>query len=136
MYPTSQRIIAGVLEMVAGVLYLFYGFTTLITDLVSGTTELWLLFPQAWMVSLGVLALAGGVSATQGKSYGLALTGALLAIPLPPFLGIPASILLVISRSDWTKGKRRLMIGIIIGASVMALTFWVLLALFGGRNVF
>ncbi|MBI4296786.1 MAG: hypothetical protein HY667_06685 [Chloroflexi bacterium] len=136
MERSSRQKLAGVLEIVAGILYLFYGFTTLISDLTSGTIEMWLVFPQAWMVILGILALAGGVSATQGKSYGLALTGALLAIPLPPFLGIPASILLVWARGDWSEGKRRLTIGIIIGASVMVLTFWVLLAVMAGLNAF
>jgi hypothetical protein len=52
---------------------------------------------------MGVLAIVGGILSIQGKSWGWALTGAIVAFLLSWILGIPSIVFTIISRNNQNK---------------------------------
>lgn len=107
---------AGVLEIVAGALYLV---SASIVFMAGGAVVAGLkaagLPEQALPISVpltasigiplaacGVLALLGGISALQRKRWGLAVTGAICAlIPLQTLLGILSMVFLALGREEF-----------------------------------
>ena len=73
----------------------------------------------------GALTLLGGVCALRGRSWGLAFTGSIFSLLVPP-LGLPSGILLVLARNDWSRAKRGFVIGILSLSSFFVVCFWVL----------
>ena len=52
---------------------------------------------------LGILAVAGGIYALRRKAWGLALTGSACGAVLAWFLGIPAVILIALSKKEFAE---------------------------------
>ena len=54
------------------------------------------------LLVIGILAIAGGISALRRRRWGLALTGSICAVISPGILlGIPAVVLVAISRGEF-----------------------------------
>jgi len=66
---------------------------------------IWLGFLGVLVVALGIVAMVGGVFALKRKSFGMALAGAICALPVF-FLGIPAVILVSLSGREFGTGGR------------------------------
>ncbi len=71
-------------------------------DTAYGTSmaPLWWIIMGGVLIGLGIVAIAGGVSAVRRKSFGLALAGAICALPSVSF-GILAVILVSLGRREF-----------------------------------
>lgn len=115
---------AGILDIVAGVLYV--GISVLYLILVSGLSLLlsgagaprglavWLALGTTVGVIflLGLVALAGGILLLLKKNWEMAFAGSICALFIP-FLGLSAAILLVVSRPNWSRLKKGGVLGIL-----------------------
>lgn len=113
MEKTSKPIIAGVLEIIAGVLGLLAALSLLIVVGMTGGSLDTPMGPMPAFVpglikSMGILtilfailSLVGGIFAVQRKLWGLALAGSIGAILTAFILGIPAIILTAISKKEF-----------------------------------
>jgi len=112
---TAMPIVAGILDIVSGVLSLLAFIGLLIASIAVGSNfigvYIWdpgvgvalsvLIILTALAFAVGILALMGGVYALQRKKWGLALTGSICAL-LPSFaLGVAAIIITVLSRDEF-----------------------------------
>jgi hypothetical protein len=61
---------------------------------------IWLIIIGALLVVLGIIAIAGGVSAVKRKSFGLSLAGAICALP-SGILGILAVIFVSLGKGEF-----------------------------------
>jgi len=105
MVRTNKPVIAGWLDIVAGIIWLFF-VVLLILILIgfsvgfgtpSGVTQ-----GRLWLVSItfalpGILAIAGGLFSIRRRNWMLALIGSICVVPLG--LGIIAVVLLAQSRN-------------------------------------
>jgi hypothetical protein len=57
------------------------------------------------MMVFGILSIIGGISALHSRKWGLALTGSICAIVCFFYLGIPATILLVMHKREFEPVK-------------------------------
>jgi hypothetical protein len=112
--------VGGVLSIAGGALQVFFG--VVVTGLVIGFTIVgratyfslpWMpdgrfelpLMPTVGIVAvpvliLGIVGIAGGVSALRRRNLGLSLAGAICTLPTA-ILGIPAIIFVVVSRREF-----------------------------------
>jgi len=88
---TWKPTVAGALTISTGVIGLIVG-SVLVTR-----TPLFVVGLPAIVISL--VAVAGGVCAATRKVWGFALAGSICSIPL--WLGIPAIVLIVMSRQEF-----------------------------------
>ena len=104
---TGFSTVAGVLDIIDGSLKLLggVGLTIVIIGIMVGDEEgdalAILLAITIPLAVLGILAIAGGISALQRKSWGLALAGAIAAALPFSLLGIAALILTALSRKEF-----------------------------------
>lgn len=118
MKKTGKPIIAGILEIVTGIVRLSGGIVALIFgSLGDGIMNvLWMGMPGIEFVPyrflvivavpvmvLGILAIAGGVLALQRKGWGWAFTGAIVADLFSWILGLPALVLIALSRDEFQR---------------------------------
>ena len=115
MGRTPMPIVAGILDIISGVLSLLAFLGLLIASITTG----WVAVDLAgWIPGMGIavtvvvvltvvsfivgsLALVGGIYALQRKNWGLALTGSVFAL-VPLFaLGLAAIILTAISKNEF-----------------------------------
>jgi hypothetical protein len=61
---------------------------------------LWPMFTGGLLLALGILAIAGGISAVKRRSFGLSLAGAICALP-KGILGILAVIFIVLGKREF-----------------------------------
>lgn len=121
MEATWKPIVAGILNIITGVINLFGMFVVIglltafgggilsiirITDMMpiwlSGMVHGVLIIMAILLAVLSSLPLIGGVYAVQRKAWSLALAGsAVAALSIPP-LGIVSTILVSLSRSEFT----------------------------------
>ena len=105
--PTWKPIAAGILSIMAGLLWiigelfisLVLGGLSIILDVgILPAFLLWLI--GAAIAVPGILAIVGGIFSLRRRQWALALIGSVCAIPLG--LGIAATILLALSRREFT----------------------------------
>ena len=108
--PTS----AGTLAIIAGIIGIVVGGITIGTVALGGLGGLpgfervpwflaWATIP--WGVAqiiFGIIAIIGGNHARNRRSWGRALVGSILAIPLVPPLGILAVIFLALGKNEFS----------------------------------
>ena len=107
-------IMAGIFEINAGVLIFLtdgivpyplwlFPFLLLVQtpdiELIS-RSYLWPMFTGGLLLALGILAIAGGISAVKRKSFGLSLAGAICALP-KGILGILAVIFVALGKREF-----------------------------------
>ncbi len=117
MKKTWMPLTAGILEIVAGAIYLIVSLVLLMLGLIGGGL-VELLAPQSSTISpgvpfwiftviaipliiLGVLAVVGGTFALRARNWGWALTGAIISLLTSWVLGIPAIIFTVLSKDEF-----------------------------------
>ena len=122
METTSKPIIAGVLDIIAGVSSLIGAFVLVIIGLVgtgaigiAGTQDQevmpFALLPIAFFLPfallcfvIGVVAVAGGIAAIKRQRMWLAIAGGIAATLACFLLGIPAIILTVMAEREFERG--------------------------------
>ncbi|MFC1982726.1 hypothetical protein ACFLV5_02960 [Chloroflexota bacterium] len=124
LQKTYKPIVAGVLDIIAGVLSLlgFFCVIVAIVAIVSGVTVFWRFAPEVFsfgisfiqailitvaifLAILGILPLLGGIYGVQRKKWGLALAGSIAAIFGSLILGILATIFIAISKDEFDIGR-------------------------------
>jgi len=105
-------IMAGIFEINAGVLifltggiepyplWLFPFVLCIQTPDIESATYLWPVFTGGLLLALGILAIAGGISAIRRKMFGLSLAGAICALP-KGVLGILAVIFVALGKREF-----------------------------------
>ena len=125
MEATWKPIVAGILNIITGVINLFGMFVVIglltafgggilsivrIADMMpiwlSGMVHGVLIIMAILLAVLSSLPLIGGVYAIQRKTWSLALTGSVVAILSIPPLGIVATVLVSLSKSEFTTYDR------------------------------
>jgi len=66
----------------------------------ASLVPLWWMIMGGVLIGLGIVAIAGGVSAVQRKSFGLALAGAICSLPSVGF-GILAVIFVALGKREF-----------------------------------
>lgn len=90
--PTKRPTIGGILSIIAGAIGLIAGLSSLSAGGSSG-----------WFIALvGIMAIVGGVYAIKRRLWGFALAGAICSL-MVFLLGIPAIILIAMSRAEFRK---------------------------------
>jgi hypothetical protein len=121
MEATWKPIVAGILNIITGVINLFGMFVVIglltafgggilsiirIADMMpiwlSGMVHGVLIIMAILLAVLSSLPLIGGIYAIQRKAWSLALTGSVVAILSIPPLGIVSTVLVSLSRSEFT----------------------------------
>ncbi len=125
MEATWKPIVAGILNIITGIINLFGMFVVIglltafgggilsivrIADMMpiwlSGMVHGVLIIMAILLAVLSSLPLIGGVYAIQRKAWSLALTGSVVAILSIPPLGIVATVLVSLSRNEFTTYDR------------------------------
>ena len=125
MEATWKPIVAGILNIITGVINLFGMFVVIglltafgggilsiirIADMMpiwlSGMVHGVLIIMAILLAVLSSLPLIGGVYAIQRKAWSLALTGSVVAILSIPPLGIVSTVLVSLSKSEFTTYDR------------------------------
>ncbi len=125
MEATWKPIVAGILNIITGVINLFGMFVVIglltafgggilsiirIADMMpiwlSGMVHGVLIIMAILLAVLSSLPLIGGVYAIQRKSWSLALTGSVVAILSIPPLGIVSTVLVSLSKNEFTTYDR------------------------------
>ena len=113
MEKTSKPTVAGILDIIAGVLgliaavSLFIGFGVTSGALGIHTGPIPAFVPGLVMgmgiltIIFAILALMGGIYALQRKKWGLALVGSIGALFTAFLLGIPALVFTAMSRNEF-----------------------------------
>jgi len=122
MVRTWKTTTAGILNIVSGVFVLISGITivsllgqpmaTYVADYVmysmklSGTPNtsfvtMIIVTLAVALIVLGIISLLGGIYSLRRSVWGLALTGAIFAFSYLPPLGIPAIILIALSKHEF-----------------------------------
>ena len=103
MERTWKPTTAGILSIIAGVIGLLVGIllTTIGGTLgaIAGILGLGLI--GAPLIAFGVIAIIGGVFALRRSVWGLALAGAICALPCLWILAIPAIVFIVKSKREF-----------------------------------
>ena len=124
MATTWKPIVAGILNMVVGVVTLFGTFITAIilvgvggsvlsVSRIAAMMPVWLAgMAEGFMVILAVmlvvcsaLPLIGGVYAVQRKNWGWALAGSIIAIFSSTIPGIASTVLVALSKDEFEKSN-------------------------------
>ncbi len=106
----------GVLAIIAGVMELIGGGVVVALGLMGhrflmefspppgtpggGIVAMWLVIAGAMLVVLGIIAIAGGISALRRKSFGLALAGAICALPAS-VIGLLSLIFVALGKGEF-----------------------------------
>ena len=125
MEATWKPIVAGILNIITGIINLFGMFVVIgllttfgggilsivrVADMMplwlSGMVHGVLIIMAILLAVLSSLPLIGGIYAIQRKVWSLALTGSVVAILSIPPLGIVATVLVSLSRSEFTTYDR------------------------------
>ena len=125
MEATWKPIVAGILNIITGIINLFGMFVVIglltafgggilsiirIADMMpiwlSGMVHGVLIITAILLAVLSSLPLIGGVYAIQRKAWSLALTGSVVAILSIPPLGIVATVLVSLSKNEFTTYDR------------------------------
>ena len=111
--------VAGILNIIAGVIYLICFVGVIIAIFAIGSeTYIWKLAPEIFPIAIGsvqtifiiaavftaivgILSLLGGVYSVQRKNWGLALTGSIASIFGTMVLGLLAIIFIAMSRDKF-----------------------------------
>ena len=113
MKKTWKTLTAGILAIIAGIVGMVSGAITVGGGALGGMGSVigfGMMFPViagaivAWGVTqivFGIIAIVGGNHARNRSSWGWALTGSILAIPLVPPLGVIALIFLVMGKNEF-----------------------------------
>ena len=105
-------IIAGVMELIGGGLIVAWGlighrflmeFSPLPGTPGADIVTMWVVIAGAVIVVLGIIAIAGGISALRRKSFGLALAGAICALPAS-LVGLLALIFVAVGKGEFEAG--------------------------------
>ena len=115
MDKTSRPVTAGILNIITGVIGLTVAFTAFFAFVaMTVTLDIYIpVFPEfisgvvlAFAIIsllLSMLIMISGIFATQRKYWGLALAGSIAAVLGLFFLGIPALILVSLSRDEFER---------------------------------
>ncbi len=125
MEATWKPIVAGILNIITGVINLFGMFVVIglltafgggilsiirIADMMpiwlSGMVHGVLIIMAILLAVLSSLPLIGGIYAIQRKAWSLALTGSVVAILSIPPLGIVSTVLVSLSKNEFTTYDR------------------------------
>ena len=125
MEATWKPIVAGILNIITGIINLFGMFVVIglltafgggilsiirIADMMpiwlSGMVHGVLIITAILLAVLSSLPLIGGVYAIQRKAWSLALTGSVVAILSIPPLGIVSTVLVSLSKNEFTTYDR------------------------------
>ena len=125
MEATWKPVVAGILNIITGVINLFGMFVVIglltalgggilsiirITDIMpiwlSGMVHGVLIIMAILLAVLSSLPLIGGIYAIQRKAWSLALTGSVVAILSIPPLGIVSTVLVSLSKNEFTTYDR------------------------------
>ncbi len=118
---TWKPIVAGILDIIVGVLYFLGFFGVTIAAIVIGSTSYWrdyiepeiypmsigvlvgiLIATSVYLLIVGILSLLGGISALQRKRWGLALAGSIAAVLGSTWvLGIIALVFTAMSKDEF-----------------------------------
>lgn len=113
MKKTSRPVTAGILNIITGVIGLTVAFTAFFAFFaMTVTLDIYIpIFPEfisgvvlsfaIVSLLLSLLIMLSGIFATQRKYWGLALAGSIAAVLGLFFLGIPALILVSLSREEF-----------------------------------
>ena len=112
--------VAGILNIIVGVLRLLAVFGIIIAIIVINAISYWsglieveiypltvgaligiLIAVAVFLAIAGILSLLGGISALQRRRWGLALAGSIASIIGPIIIGIPALIFTIISKNEF-----------------------------------
>mgnify|MGYP001037271239 CR=1 FL=1 len=72
-----------------------------VLDMLPGLASTLLIAVTIAVIVFGVIALVGGINAVKRRRWGLALAGAILAIPVMPPLGVLAVIFVSIGKREF-----------------------------------
>lgn len=109
--PTAKPVVAGIFNIVVGALCLLTAFGVGIAAIIVGSLSipfvtailLIILFP---VLALGVVAILGGVYATQRRMWGWALAGSIATAIVSNVLGVASIVLVAVSRGEFANGQR------------------------------
>ncbi len=119
MEKTWKPVVAGILNIVAGVIHLigfigvivaifvigsgtyFWEFTPELFPITIGWVQTILIIVAVFTAVLGILPLLGGIYSVQRKQWGLALAGSIAAIFGTAVLGLLAVIFTAMSRDEF-----------------------------------
>jgi len=96
MIQTNKPNVAGILNIVSGIIIIMISFGGCMNVINAGRTQ------DAWMFALlvpGALALVGGIYARRRTTWPLAFTGSICAILA--VLGIASTVLITLSRNEF-----------------------------------
>ena len=68
-----------------------------------GLGEMFVMGAGISLITVGIIAIVGGVMAIRRRNWGLALAGSILAVPGIPPAGVVALILVAMSRKEFSK---------------------------------
>jgi hypothetical protein len=103
MERTWKGTTAGILTIIGGIVGIVFGsFAIFGTTLAASLTGLaWIGAIGGGLLALGIIALIGGIFTLRRKSWGFALTGAILAMfPIVP-MGILAIIFVAMGKKEF-----------------------------------
>lgn len=115
MEKTAKPVAAGVLIIITGVFGLMFALSAFLAFFaVTISLDIYIpFFPEfvsAVLLTLGIISclfslfiLVGGICALQRKYWGLALAGSIVAVLGFPLLGIPALVLVALSREEFER---------------------------------
>jgi hypothetical protein len=125
MKTTWKPVVAGILDIIVGVLNLlgtFFilivlvaigsgalalsAFVNLIPMWLSGIAQGLLIITALLLAIFSVLPLIGGIYAVQRKNWGLALAGSIVAILSSALIGIVSTVLIALARNEFESYNR------------------------------
>jgi len=101
MKKTWKTLTVGILAIIAGIVGMVSGAITVGGGALGGMGSVigfGMMFP---VIAGAIVAIVGGNHARYRSSWGWALTGSILAIPLVPPLGVIALIFLVMGKNEF-----------------------------------
>ena len=108
MGRTWKSIAAGIMSIIAGMIGIGGGaIVTLMGDFVSDSGGIFGFEPLGVpTIILGVVAAVGGIFALRRRVWGMAVTGAIFAIPCMPVLGTLAIIFIALADREFVSPSR------------------------------
>lgn len=95
--------VAGILSIIAGAIGFFGGIVMATIGGIVGAAEgiFWFGTIGAPLIAIGIVAIVGGIFALRKRIWGLALAGAICALPCSWILAIPAIVFLALSKQEF-----------------------------------
>jgi len=97
MQKINKPIVGGILSIVSGVIFTASGIAILIAEWEEAPL-LAIAFAFFYILIGGILPVIGGIFALKRKQWKLTLAGSIGAIVGFPFIGIPALVLIIMSK--------------------------------------